>query len=254
MLQFGDFLSIVESIFSNELAAQYLHERRARFDRDEMVFGDLNGGGGGLDNRDNNQRDEAARIQALRTANCIKILGKGVIRVVHRVDDARESNALDLSDCQLMQIPDAVYFMMRNTSLVACNLSSNVISKIPPKFPTKFSLITELNLSNNRISTLPEEIAECTQLEKIDISQNSFLQVPSCLLQLPAIHSLSARNNFIADVDIEMIESAGSNSLEYLNLEENPLTRETQEALENIQSIRIVVTPKELEEWEDLSI
>jgi len=181
-------------------------------------------------------------------------LGKGVIRVVHRVDDARESNALDLSDCQLMQIPDAVYFMMRNTSLVACNLSSNVISKIPPKFPTKFSLITELNLSNNRISTLPEEIAECTQLEKIDISQNSFLQVPGCLLQLPAIHSLSARNNFIADVDIEMIESAGSNSLEYLNLEENPLTRETQEALENIQSIRIVVTPKELEEWEDLSI
>ena len=78
--------------------------------------------------------------------------------------------------------------------------------------------------------------------------------MPSCLLQLPAIHSLSARNNFIADVDIEMIESAGSNSLEYLNLEENPLTRETQEALENIQSIRIVVTPKELEEWEDLSI
>ena len=70
----------------------------ARFDRDEMVFGDLNGGGGGggLDNRDNNQRDEAARIQALRTANCIKILGKGVIRVVHRVDDARESNALGM--------------------------------------------------------------------------------------------------------------------------------------------------------------
>ena len=52
------------------------------------------GGGGGLDNRDNNQRDEASRIQALRTANCIKILGKGVIRVVHRVDDARENNAL----------------------------------------------------------------------------------------------------------------------------------------------------------------
>ena len=73
-----------------------IFSRSARFDRDEMVFGDLNGGGGGLDNRDNNQRDEAARIQALRTANCIKILGKGVIRVVHRVDDARESNALGM--------------------------------------------------------------------------------------------------------------------------------------------------------------
>ena len=74
----------------------FFSRHSARFDRDEMVFGDLNGGGGGLDNRDNNQRDEAARIQALRTANCIKILGKGVIRVVHRVDDARESNALGM--------------------------------------------------------------------------------------------------------------------------------------------------------------
>ena len=49
---------------------------------------------------------------------------------------------LDLSDCQLMQMPDAVYHLMRNTPLVSCNLSSNVIAKIPPKFPLSFSLIT----------------------------------------------------------------------------------------------------------------
>lgn len=48
----------------------------------------------------------------------------------------------DLSDCQLMQVPDAVYFMMKDTNLVACDLSSNLITKIPPKFPVKFSLIT----------------------------------------------------------------------------------------------------------------
>ena len=53
---------------------------------DEMVFGDF------VDN--NGPRDEASRLQALRAANCIKILGKGVIRVVHRVDDARENNTL----------------------------------------------------------------------------------------------------------------------------------------------------------------
>ena len=51
-----------------------------------MVFGDF------VDN--NGPRDEASRLQALRAANCIKILGKGVIRVVHRVDDARENNTL----------------------------------------------------------------------------------------------------------------------------------------------------------------
>ena len=56
-----------------------------------------------------------------------------------------------------MQVPDAVYYMMRNTPLVACNISSNVITKIPPKLTVKFSFIkrefsTEFILSS--VSTL----------------------------------------------------------------------------------------------------
>ncbi len=58
-----------------------------------MVFGgDFDGRNN--NNGDNNGDDAAARIQAMRAANCIRILGKGVIRVVHRVDDARENNNL----------------------------------------------------------------------------------------------------------------------------------------------------------------
>ena len=48
----------------------------------------------------------------------------------------------DLSECQLMQVPDAVYHLMRHTELKRCDLSGNVITKIPPKFAIKFSLIT----------------------------------------------------------------------------------------------------------------
>lgn len=48
----------------------------------------------------------------------------------------------DLSECQLVQVPDAVYHLMRNTELKTCDISSNVIKKIPPKFAVKFSLIT----------------------------------------------------------------------------------------------------------------
>lgn len=52
---------------------------------------------------------------------------------------------LDLSDCQLVQVPDAVYHLMRNTELRTCDLSSNVIKKIQPKFAIKFSLITGMH-------------------------------------------------------------------------------------------------------------
>ena len=78
---------------------------------DRMVFGsdptNLNGryigggqteGGGGNDNGDGGggggDDNVASRLQALRAASCIRVLGKGVIRVVKRVDDARENNKL----------------------------------------------------------------------------------------------------------------------------------------------------------------
>lgn len=41
-----------------------------------------------------------------------------------------------------MQIPEAVFHLMRNTNLKSCDLSFNVISKIPPKLGSKFSGIT----------------------------------------------------------------------------------------------------------------
>ena len=174
---------------------------------------------------------------------------------------------------------------MKDTQLTACNLSSNVITKIPPKFPNNFNFITELNLSHNRMSTLPEEISKCTQLETVDISNNSFVNLPNCLFNLPKIIKIIARKNFIAgvytlywkknlvtfekkniflyififlqisEVDIDLLTTCdGSSTLETLNLEENPLSRDCQDNLGTINSIRISITPREMEEWEDLSI
>jgi len=63
-----------------------------------------------------------------------------------------------------MQVPDAIYFMMRDNPLTICNLSSNVITKIPAKFPIKFSLITgtfkeqktfKINGGNSPFQTMP---------------------------------------------------------------------------------------------------
>jgi len=173
--------------------------------------------------------------------------------VVERCQLAEENGGiLDLSNCQLMQVPDAVYYMMRNTPLVGCNLSSNVITKIPPKLPAKFSFIKNLNLSHNRMSSLPEELTELTQLESVDISHNSFIAIPNCLFAARKISSINAKKNFIADVDIELMCS--SPKLESVNLEENPLTRQSEQDLAKVTQIKVTLTKRELEEWEDLSI
>jgi hypothetical protein len=74
----------------------------------------------------------------------------------------------------------------------------------------------------------------------------------SVLLQLPAVTTINASSNYIADVDGDEIESCCS--LEVLNLEENPLTQETHQKIHNIINIRIRVSARKTEEWEDLSI
>eukprot|EP00095_Tigriopus_kingsejongensis_P010429 maker-scaffold294_size218657-snap-gene-0.18 protein:Tk10429 transcript:maker-scaffold294_size218657-snap-gene-0.18-mRNA-1 annotation:"leucine-rich repeat-containing protein 40 isoform x2" len=279
-LSFDDFKSLINSLYSVAVQREYLAVRSNRLV--EMVFGHID---------EFDSQEGATRLQAMRAANCLKILGKGVIRVVHRVEDARESNdlvqkvvarcelaqgsapdsedsrgetesetgenangqkgILDLSNCQLMQVPDAVFYMMRNTPLIECNLSSNVISKIPPKLPTKFAFVKRLNLSNNRMSTLPDEMRELSQLEMVDISNNSFISLPQCLFAAPRVSDINAKKNFITDVDVEIVTSAPK--LNHLCLEDNPLTRATEQALGEVKSIQIVITPRELEEWEDLT-
>ena len=140
-----------------------------------------------------------------------------------------------------------------------------------------FSSSSELNVSHNRMSILPEEISKCTQLQNVDISHNSFIALPNCLLNLPKIVKLNAKKNFIAgnfqadqifsfisgrplhllyllitDVDVELISTC--DTLENLNLEDNPLARDCQERLSSVTSLRVSVTARDMEEWEDLSI
>merc|ERR1719220_1247776 len=88
---------------------------------------------------------------ARRSARTVKLMGKGVVKVVHRCDDAKENKNLDLSSCQLVQVPDAIFHLMRETPLTTCNLASNIITKIPPKLAMSFTPLTTCNLASNII-------------------------------------------------------------------------------------------------------
>merc|ERR1712158_177234 len=120
---------------------------------------------------------------------------------------------------------------MRETPLTTCNLASNVITKIPPKLAMSFTLITDLNVSNNRISMLPTELSACTLLERVNISGNYF----------------------IAEVEVDALKTSLP-ALQSLHLENNPLKKEAYEALLEVTSCKVLLSPREKEDWEDLSI
>lgn len=187
---------------------------------------------------------------------CTQLAGRAIIRVVTRCNDAQENNNLDLSECQLMQVPDAVYHLMRHTELKGCNLSGNVITKIPPKFAVKFSLITDLNLSNNTMSKLPDELADLAALERLDISHNAFIALPHAVYKMPKLSKLNASHNHIVEIEVDRLEQ--TESLEDVDLQENPLTMPNRNALQLITRPRVVlsVTAADAseEDWDDLNV
>ncbi|CAH0384256.1 unnamed protein product [Bemisia tabaci] len=183
-------------------------------------------------------------------------MANAVTRVVHRCEEAAESLRLDLSECQLMQVPDAVYHLMRHTELKGCNLSGNVITKIPPKFAVKFSLITDLNLSNNTMSKLPDELADLAALERLDISHNAFIALPHAVYKMPKLSKLNASHNHIVEIEVDRLEQ--TESLEDVDLQENPLTMPNRNALQLVTRPRVVlsVTAADAseEDWDDLNV
>lgn len=181
-----------------------------------------------------------------------RMAGRAVIRVIGRCNDAKENENLDLSDCQLMQVPDAVYHLMRHTELKSCDLSDNVITKIPPKFATKFNLITDLNLSHNQVSKLPDECVGLGELERIDISYNTFIELPTCIFKIPKLRHINASNNSIVDLDVDCLREAPS--LESIDLTNNPLAPRIYDQLSRVSHLQIMLSPREKEDWEDLTI
>ncbi|XP_032684775.1 leucine-rich repeat-containing protein 40 isoform X2 [Odontomachus brunneus] len=179
-------------------------------------------------------------------------MAHAVTRVVLRCEEAQENESLDLSECQLMQIPDAVYHLMRHTELKRCDLSGNVITKIPAKFAVKFSLITELNLSHNQMSKLPEELAELQALERLDISHNTFVTLPPVVWRMPQLKRLLANNNFIIEVDVERLRHAPV--LEFVDLQANPLSARIHDLLSTLTRIKIELSPRQVEDWENLKV
>ncbi|XP_052133604.1 leucine-rich repeat protein soc-2 [Frankliniella occidentalis] len=178
--------------------------------------------------------------------------GRAIIRVVGRCNEAQENCNLDLSECQLMQVPDAVYHLMRHTPLTTCNLSGNVITKLPPKFAVKFSLITELNVSHNQMSKLPDELSDLAELHTLDISHNAFITLPRVAFKMPKLANLNANHNRIIEVEVERIREAPS--LVEVDLTDNPVLPDVQQALKAVEGPRVLLSEREKEDWEDLTV
>ncbi|XP_071829010.1 leucine-rich repeat-containing protein 20-like [Apostichopus japonicus] len=156
-------------------------------------------------------------------------MAAGVAKVVLKCQDAMETQQLDLSRCLLESFPLAVYHLVRNVSLIKCNLSHNKLKLLDSKFSKNFDALTELNISHNELHKLPENINLLQELVNLDASQNKLNTIPASLYNLEKLQTLDLSDNDISVLDVEKL--CNMPALRKVSLMGNPLNDELQQKL-----------------------
>ena len=120
-----------------------------------------------------------------------------------------------MSDCNLLYITDALYFVLKEYQITKCNVKNNGMKKFPKKMIEKFptlmrksdmfhwvrcvidELVVVLNLEGNKLEELPSEMGRWTDLRALNLAKNNFKAFPNVLLELETLQFLDVGDNEI---------------------------------------------------------
>ncbi|XP_043644010.1 leucine-rich repeat and calponin homology domain-containing protein isoform X2 [Drosophila teissieri] len=123
---------------------------------------------------------------------------------------------LDLRSNQLSSLPREICFLPLQVLLV----SNNRLSSLPDELGRLDQTLTDLDASYNQLANLPARLGELRSLRSLSLRSNHLLYLPRELTCLSLI-SLDVSNNKIASLPLEIRHMS---TLVELQLENNPLT------------------------------
>ncbi|KAG8236960.1 hypothetical protein J437_LFUL016156 [Ladona fulva] len=160
------------------------------------------------------------RYAVLRSGQTLSLANRNLSSVPKEVfveAGAANANSIDLSRNILPEVPYGLFTL--GQCLKDLNLSSNRLTSIPPDLGLTCTHLQFIDLQKNSLEVLPQEFSSLTSLRELIIAFNKFKSLPACLKQLPALEILIARDNQIEEIDLNIL--SGSKILTTLDLSNN---------------------------------
>lgn len=152
--------------------------------------------------------------------------------VAQKLSSARDSGIVDLKGCGLMEIPQALFFFVKNVTVKEVDVSENQLKKLSIKLIKSFPELERLNCSNNLLEELPNlENCETGCLKTVDASCNKLSKIPLGLP--PSLESLDLSKNCINTItenDLQFIKDFSGS----LKLSENSLDADASSKLKDL--------------------
>ena len=115
--------------------------------------------------------------------------------------------SLSLCDNQLR----AATLSPRMTALTNLDLSDNFLTELAADSLAGFSQLTHFSLASNRIAEIhPAAFSSNPALLVLDLSGNKLFSLPASLASLPGLQTLDVSDNFLSDISAGALESLGS--------------------------------------------
>ncbi|KAK0180588.1 hypothetical protein PV327_002955 [Microctonus hyperodae] len=109
-----------------------------------------------------------------------------------KVKDKLEDDTLDLSFCDLQEVPIREIATIRKASCL--DLSNNQLISIPNTIVTLMNIV-KLDLSKNMLTEIPQNIGEMRQLRHLDLYSNQISRLPLSLGELKNLKWLDLKDN-----------------------------------------------------------
>ncbi|XP_051893393.1 E3 ubiquitin-protein ligase LRSAM1 isoform X2 [Pristis pectinata] len=146
-------------------------------------------------------------------------------RLEYQMCLAREAGAddiLDISKCELSEIPASVFSMCRVLQKKVLIIHSNRLSALQPKSCNlqDLSMLKILDLHDNRITSLPEEMGQLSSLQVLNLEANHLKSLPNSLTILAQLQTLNLKGNRIRKLPESL---SGLKSLRTLDISQNQI-------------------------------